>query len=132
MLAVGEVEAIAAMALVNSRSTGGGNRSGAGPDGRTWSVNIGNGADRGVYGAWSAGHHGDIVQFATRGLFNGVFPDFLAWGRRRYGLQGEPLRNDLQRVREQAERAKQARAQRDAERNEQRRRQALTILAAGR
>jgi hypothetical protein len=130
MLAPGEVENLARIVLPGGRAQPNGRRSeGVGPDGHTWSINLGSGPDRGVYGAWSAGHHGDIVAFVTRGLFDDDFTRMLAWARRRYGFDDERLRpEDLQREREQAERANQAAAQRNAERDEERRRLALQIL----
>jgi Toprim domain len=73
---------------------------GPGPDGRTWSVNIGSGSRRGVFAVWSAGLSGDIVKFVIEGLCDGRFEEAMRWAYRRYHLDGQaPSAADLERQR---------------------------------
>jgi hypothetical protein len=86
---------------------------GPGPDGLKWSINIGSGSRRGAFSIFAIGYHGDVVDFACRGLFKDQWPSFDEWAAGWTNWHDMQARPELLRsAEEQAQRAEQARQER--------------------
>src|SRR5689334_15208313 len=110
-----KADEVARMVLPTGRRRGA-EFEGLGPDGFKWSINIGTGSRRGAFSIFSIGHHGDIVDFVCRGLFNDEWAPFDEWAAGWTGWNDMQARPELLRsTEEQVKRAEEAQRKRAAE-----------------
>jgi hypothetical protein len=113
-------DAVARLVLPHGRRRGA-EFEATGPDGLKWSINVGNGSRRGAFSIFSIGYHGDVVDFACRGLFNDHWPSFDEWAAGWTNWNDMLARPELlHSAEEQAQRAEQARQERAAKEEAQR------------